>query len=147
MKPTAWTKKDLQTQDPSESPSPPAPGATQTRFRFEEKIDVVRKVATSREERDRLKVELEAQGYSVMVRETAAPEAVEGEFYTATLFAEKRETVRVDTWAEDREKQARKERDRKIDLTAKWGFWAAVGLALLGFLLLVSPMLRACRAL
>jgi len=141
-----WKKEDLQTQGPSEHPPAPAPGVPQTRFRFEEKVDIVRKVATSREERDRLRAELEAQGYTVMVRETAATPA-EGEFYTATLFAEKRETVRVDTWAEEREKQAQKERGRKIDLTAKWGFWAVVGLALLGFLLLILPMLRACRAL
>lgn len=139
-----WKKEDLQTQDPSESP--PAPGATQTRFRFDEKIDVLRKVATSREERDKLKAELESRGYTVMVRETAVPPA-EGEFYTVTLFAEKRETVRVDTWAVEREKRAQERRDRKIDLTAKWGFWAAVALALLALLYLLGPLIHVVRAL
>ena len=141
-----WTKKDLQTQDPSEGPSPPAPGATQTRFRFEEKIDVVRKVATSREERDGLKAELEAQGYTVMVRETAASPA-EGEYYSATLFAEKRETVRVDTWAEEREKRAQRKRDSKIDLTAKWGFWIAVVLGLIVLIYLLGPLIHIVKAM
>jgi hypothetical protein len=139
-----WKKEDLQTQDPSESP--PARLGSQTRFVEEERIDVVRKVATSREERDKLKAELESQGYTVMVRD-AADAPAEGEFYTATLFAEKRETVKVDTWALKREKLAQEERDRKIDLTAKWGFWIAVGLVLLGFLILVGPLARACRTL
>jgi hypothetical protein len=141
-----WTKKDLETQDASESPRGPAPGATQTRFTFEERIDVVRKVANSREERDKLKAELESRGYTVMVRETDAP-PVEGELYTATLFAEKREMVRVDTWAVEREKRAREKRDQRIDRAAKWGFWGAVALALLMLLYFISPLVRACRAL
>jgi len=139
-----WTKKDLETQNPSESP-PPKLGS-QTRFVTEERIDVVRKVATSREERDRLKAELESQGYTVMVRETTAPPA-EGEYYTATLLAEKREMVKVDTWALEREKRALGKRDQKIDRLAKWGFWGAVALALLMLLYFISPLVRACRAL
>ena len=139
-----WTRRDLQTQDPAEVP--PAQLGSQTRFVAEERIDVVRKVAASREERDKLKAELESSGYTVMVRETAGPLA-EGDFYTATLFAEKREMIKVDTWAVKREKLAQKKRDRKIDLTAKWGFWAAVALCLLLFLYFISPLVRACRAL
>ncbi len=139
-----WTKKDLQTQDPSESPPPQA--GSQTRFMPEEKIDVVRKVASSREERDKLKAELESTGYTVMVRETSAPPA-EGEYYSATLFAEKRETVMVDTWAVEREKLAQKKRDKKIDLAAKVGFWVAVALALIGLLYLFGPLIRVVRAL
>jgi len=139
-----WTKKELETQEPAERPADP-PGS-QTRFVFEERIEVVRKVANSREERDRLKAELESQGFAVMVRETDAPPA-EAESYTATLFAEKRETVKVDTWAVEREGLAQKKRDKRIDLTAKWGFWVAVALALLGLIFLFGPMIRACRAL
>jgi len=139
-----WKKEHLQTQGPSESP--PSQLGSQTRFIQEERIDVVRKVANSREERDKLKAELESQGYTVMVRETAGAPA-EGEYYTATLFAEKREMVKVDTWAVEREGLAQKKRDKRIDLTAKWGFWIAVALALLGLLFLFGPMIRACRAL
>jgi hypothetical protein len=112
----------------------------------EERIEVVRKVAGSREERDRLKAELESQGFTVMVRETSAP-PVEGEYYSATLFAEKRETVMVDTLAVEREKLDQEKRDRKIDLTAKVGFWVAVALGLVGLLYLLGPLIRACRAL
>jgi hypothetical protein len=139
-----WTKKDLQTQDPAEVP--PAQLGSQTRFIQEERIEVVRKVAGSREERDRLKAELESQGFTVMVRETSAP-PVEGEYYSATLFAEKRETVMVDTLAVEREKLGQEKRDRKIDLTAKVGFWVAVALGLVGLLYLLGPLIRACRAL
>jgi hypothetical protein len=139
-----WTKKELQTQDPSEIfPGQPAP---RSRFMPEEKIEVVRKVANSREERDRLKAELESQGFTVMVRETSAP-PVEGEYYSATLFAEKRETVMVDTWAVEREKLAQKKRDRKIDLIAKWGFWVAIVLALIGLLYILGPLIHIVRAL
>jgi hypothetical protein len=116
-----WKKEHLQTQDPSESP--PSQLGSQTRFIQEERIDVVRKVANSREERDKLKAELE------------------------TLFAEKREMVKVDTWAVEREDLAQKKRDKKIDLAAKLGFWTAVALALLLFLYFIGPLTRACRAL
>jgi hypothetical protein len=139
-----WTKKELQTQDPSASPSD-QPGPRQ-RFVPEERIEVVRKVANSKEEFRQLKAELEGQGFTVMVREPTGLDA-EGEYYVATLFAEKREPVMVDTWAVEGEKLARKKRDRKIDITAKLGFWIVVGLALLGVLFLCGPLIRACRAL
>ena len=139
-----WTKKDLQTQDPSESPLPPP--ASHARFVPEERIDVIRKVANSREEKDKLKAELESWGYTVMVRETAAPPA-EGEYYTAILFAERREPVMTDTWAAEREKLAEKKHNKKITLTAKLGFWVLITLALLIFLYFISPLIRACRAL
>ena len=139
-----WTKKELQTQDPSESPAgEPAP---RTRFVPDERIEVIRKVATSREERDRLKAELESQGFTVMVRETSTPPA-EGEYYGATLLAEKRETVTVDTRAVEEEKLRTKKRERKIDIAAKLGFWAAIVLALIGLLYLLGPLIHAVRAL
>ena len=139
-----WTKKELQTQDPTDSSSD-QPGL-RSRFTPEERIEVVRKVANSREERDRLKAELESQGFTVMVRE---PEVLpdEGEYYTATLFAEKRESVIVDAWAVKQEKLRKKKLDRKIDITTKAGFWIAVALVLLGILFLCGPLIRACRAL
>jgi hypothetical protein len=139
-----WTKKELQTQDPSETSSDQS--GLRSRFVPDEKIEVVRKVANSREERDRLKAELETEGFTVMVRETSAP-PVEGEYYTATLFAEKRETVMVDTWAVEREKLAQKKRNKKIDVTAKLGFWIIVVLALLGLLYLLGPLIHIVRAL
>jgi hypothetical protein len=139
-----WTKKELQTQDPSESPAgEPAP---RTRFVPDERIEVIRKVATSREERDRLTAELESQGFTVMVRETSAP-PVEGEYYSATLLAEKRESVTVDTRAVEEEKLGQKKRGRKIDIAAKLGFWAAIVLALIGLLYLLGPLIHAVRAL
>jgi hypothetical protein len=139
-----WMKKEPWKRGPAEDPSyPPGP---QPRFVPEERIEVVRKVANSREERDWLKAELESQGFTVMVRETSAP-PVEGEYYTATLFAEKRETVMVDTRAVEREKLAQRKRDKKIDLTAKLGFWIVVVLALLGLLYLLGPLIHAIRAL
>jgi hypothetical protein len=118
----------------------------QDRFAPDEKIEIVRKVANSREECQQLKTELESQGFSVMVREPTRLDA-EGENYVATLFAEKREPVMVDTWAVEQEKLRQKKRDRKIDITAKVGFWIAVGLALLGVLFLCGPLIRAYRAL
>ena len=139
-----WKKEHLQTQDPAESPfdRPASPkGLTP-----DERIEVVRKVATSREERDRLKAELESRGFTVTVKETSAP-PVEGEYYSATLFAERRETVMVDTRAVHEQARRQKKRDRRIDLAASWGFWAVVGLALLLFLYLCGPLIRACRAL
>lgn len=139
-----WTKKELETQDPAERPAVQA--GSQTRFTFEERIEVVRKVATSREERDRLRAELESQGYTVAVRETTAPPA-EGEYYTATLLAEKRDMVKVDTWAVERDRLSQKKREKKIDLTAKLGFWIAVTLAALALLFLLGPLIRVCRAL
>jgi hypothetical protein len=139
-----WTKKELQTQDLSEGPSgEPAP---RTRLVPDERIEIIHKVATSREERDRLTAELESQGFTVMVRETSAP-PVEGESYSATLLAEKRETVTVDTWAVEEEAHRQKKRERKIDIAAKLGFWAAIVLALIGLLYLLGPLIRAVRAL
>jgi hypothetical protein len=139
-----WTKKELTTQDPSASSSDqPDP---RQRFVPEEKIEIVRKTANSTEERDQLKAELEAQGFTVTVREPTGPDA-EGEYYVATLFAEKREPVMVDTWAVEQEEQRLKKRDRKIDVTAKAGFWIIVGLCLIGLLYLFGPLIRACRAL
>jgi len=144
MKPPVWTKKELQTQDPSESSSgQPAP---RIRFVPDERIELIREVANSREERDRLRAELESQGFTVMVQETSTP-PVGGEYYTATLLAEKRETVMVDTWAVERDKLAQRKRDKKIDLTAKLGFWIAIALALIGLLYVLGPLIHAVRAL
>lgn len=139
-----WTKRDLQTQDPADSTAdrPAAP----TGLTPDERIEIVRKVANSREEKDRLIAELESQGFTVTVRETSAP-PVGGEYYTATLFAEKRETVMVDAKAMAEEARRHKGRDRKIDIGTKLGFWVALGLALLGLLYLMSPLIRAVRAL
>jgi hypothetical protein len=139
-----WTKKELQTQDPAESPSDQqAPGG---RFVPDERIEVIRKVAYSPDERDSLKAELESQGFTVTVRETSVPPA-EGEYYSATLFAEKRETVMVDTHAVAEERKEFVKRDRKLSLTTKVGFWTIAGLVLLGLFLMVLPLLRACRGL
>jgi hypothetical protein len=139
-----WTKKELQTQDPAESPSDPqAPG---DRFVPDEKIEIVRKVAYSPEERDSLKSELESQGFTVMVRETSMPPA-EGEYYSATLFGEKRETVMVDTHAVAEERTQLGKRERRLSLTTKVGFWTIAGLVLLGLFLMLLPLLRACRGL
>ena len=139
-----WTKKELQTQDPAESPAdrPASPAG----LRPDEKIEVVRRTVNSREERDRVRAELESRGFTVTVRVTSAS-PVEGEYYTATLFAERRETVMVDTRAVHEQARRQKKCDRRIDLAASWGFWAAVGLALLLFLYLCGPLIRACRAL
>jgi hypothetical protein len=139
-----WTKKELQTQDPAESPSAaPGPG---DRFVPDERIEVVRKVAYSPEERDSLKAELESKGFKVMVRETSVPPA-EGEYYSATLFAEKREMVMIDTHAVAEERKEFKKRDRRLSLTTKVGFWTIAGLILFGVFLLSLPLIRACRAL
>jgi len=139
-----WTKKELQTQDPSASPSDqPDP---RQRFMPEERIEVVQKTANSRAERDRLKAELEGQGFTVMVREPTGPDA-EGEYYVATLLAEKRESVVMDTWAVKEGQERLKKRDRKIDITAKVGFWIIVGLCLIGLLYLLGPLIHAVRAL
>jgi hypothetical protein len=81
-----------------------------------------------------------------MVREPGDPN-VEDEYYVATLFAEKREAVMVDTLAVKQEEGRLKKRDRKIDITAKAGFWIIGGLCLIGLLYLCGPLLRACRAL
>lgn len=139
-----WMKKEPQKGD-SSGVHPDRPGP-QARFVPEERIKVVRKVANSREERDRLKAELESQDFTVMVRETAAP-PVEGEYYTATLFAEKRKTVMIDTRAVEEEERKLRKRDRKIDITARLGFWIVLVLALLGLLYLLGPLIHVVRAL
>ena len=118
----------------------------QARFVSEERIDVVRRVANSRDERDQIKAELESQGFTVMVRETATP-PVEGEYYTAALFAEKREPVTIDTWAIERDRMELERRGRRIDVATKVGFWIAVALGLLFLLWLMSPLIRTMLAL
>ncbi len=139
-----WTNKELQTQDPSESsPEEPVPPS---RFAPDEKIEIVRKTANSKEECQQLKAELEGQGFTVMVREPTGLES-EGAYYVATLLAEKRESVRIDTWAVERERLAQKNRDRKIDVMARAGFWVVVALVLIGLLYLLGPLIRACRSL
>jgi hypothetical protein len=81
-----------------------------------------------------------------MVRETSTP-PVEGEYYSATLLAERRETVTVDTEAVEEEKLRTKKRERKIDIAAKLGLWASIVLALIGLLYLLGPLIHAVRAL
>jgi hypothetical protein len=139
-----WTKEQLETQDPTERPAAaPAPGG---RYVPDEKIEIVRKVATSKEERDRLKAELESEGFTVKVLETSG-RPVEGEYYSATLYGEKRETVLVDTAAAAKERQELKRQGRRITVLTKLGFWTIAALVLLGLCLISLPLLRACRAL
>jgi hypothetical protein len=118
----------------------------QGRFVPDEKIEIVRKAANSKEECERLKAELESQGFTVMVREPTGQEAESG-YYVATLLAEKREVVMLDTWASEQQEKRLKKRDRKIDITAKLGFWIVLVLALLGLLYLLGPLIHVVRAL
>jgi hypothetical protein len=133
-------------QGHARSREPAEDHGARNRFATDEKIEIVRKTANSKEECRQLKAELEGQGFTVMVREPTGPDA-EGEYYIATLFAEKRETVVVDTWAVEQQEKRLKKRDRLIDFTARAGFWVVVGLVLLGVLFLWGPLIRACRAL
>ena len=116
------------------------------RFVRDEKIKIIRKTANSKEECERLKAELEAQGFTVMVKELVDPHAG-GEYYVASLFAEKRKKVLIDTRAVEEERKKLKKRGLIVDITMKVGFWTIVILALLGILFLWGPFLRACRAL
>jgi hypothetical protein len=117
-----------------------------TRFVPEEKIEVVRKAANSKEECLQIKSDLEGRGFKVTVREPPGSDAESGWYY-ATLFAEKRETVMVDTWAVEREKRRLRTRDRIIDITTKAGFWVVIALLLIAWLFWAGPLFRACRAL
>jgi hypothetical protein len=118
----------------------------QDRFVPDEKIEIVRKTANSKEECQRLKAELENQGFTVMVREPTGPDA-EGGFYVATLFAEKREAVMIDTWAAEHQEKRLRKRDRKIDIAVKAGFWIIIIIGFLFFLYLLGPLIYAIRAL
>jgi hypothetical protein len=119
---------------------------TEPRFVPDEKIEIVRETANSREECQQLKAELESRGFTVMVREPTGPDA-EGGNYVATLFAEKREAVLVDTWAVEEQEKRLKKRDRKIDIAAKAGFWIIIVLALLLLLYLLGPLIHVIRGL
>jgi hypothetical protein len=112
----------------------------------DERIEIVRETANSKEECERIKAALESRGFTVIVREPSGPIA-EGEGYFATLFAEKRETIMVDTWAIKQEQTRLKKRDRKINIFVILGCGIALVLALLLLLYMLGPLIYAIRGL
>jgi len=116
------------------------------RFVPDEKIEVVRKTANSKEECRQLLADLESRGFKVTVREQPGSDA-EGQWYFATLFAEKREKIMVDAWALEEEERRLRRRDRIIDSTTKVGFWVVIALVFLIWFFWAGPLFRACRAL
>jgi hypothetical protein len=67
--------------------------------------------------------------------------------YYATIFAEKREPVLIDTRAVEAENRRIDKLGRRIDVTAKASLWLTLVLVLLVVLFFSWPLLKACRAL
>lgn len=111
-----------------------------------DEIEVRRLEASSREEADDIKAELERRGFTVIVREAGAAETAPG-LYHADIFAEKRTVPTEEELAARRDEaekvRKRSRRDYRLMVAA-----AAVvlGLGLLFLLYLLGPLISLVRA-
>jgi hypothetical protein len=107
-----------------------------------DEIEIRRLQASSREEAEDIRAELEARGFTVIVRELGAgPDGPT--LYHADIFAEKRTVVPESELAGRRAAEARRDRIGQRDYRRlRAGLVIAVVIGLLVYALAVSPLIR-----
>jgi hypothetical protein len=111
-----------------------------------DEIEVRRLEASSREEAEDIKAELERRGYTVILREAGAGEAAAG-IYHADIFAEKRTVPTEQELAArgDAAEKVRKQSRRDIRLIVTVAA-VILGLGLLFLLYIMGPLISLIRA-
>lgn len=112
-----------------------------------DEIEIRRLQASSREEAEDITAELEARGFTVIVRELGtgldAPT-----LYHADIFAEKRTILTEAERADRLSAEAREERIKQRDYRRLWASLViAVAIGLIVYALAVSPLIRAVLSL